>query len=70
MEGLQNMELVSPRRAAQKLGFSVPHVIAMCKRGDIPAAKIGNRWRIVWPLALKTILENGEGGSAGVEFNS
>ncbi len=62
MENLGDIELISPRVAAARLGFGVDHVVNMCRSGTLPSAKIGNRWRIIWPLALKKLLEEGGNG--------
>ena len=62
---MEELELLQPREAARRLGFGVDHVLKMCRDGQIPAAKIGNRGRIIWPLALRKILA--EGGVKDVE---
>ena len=59
MENLGNVELLSPREAAQRLDFGVDHILKLCRTGQLPAAKIGRRWRVIWPLAFRKILEEG-----------
>lgn len=56
---MDEIELITPKEAGQRLGFGVDHVLKMCRSGQIPAAKIGKRWRIIWPLALRKILNEG-----------
>lgn len=65
MENLENLELLTPTDAAKRLGFSTAHVLKLCRAGELPAARVGNRWRVIWPLALKKILE--QGGNEHVE---
>lgn len=62
---MEDIELISAREAAKRLSFGPEHILEMCRAGTIPAAKIGRRWRIIWPLALRKILE--EGGVTNVE---
>lgn len=64
---MEEIELLTPRESARRLGFGVDHVLRMCRDGTIPAVKIGNRWRVIWPLALRKILEEG-GGRDGTDI--
>ena len=56
---MEDVELISAREAARRLGFGTEHILDLCRRGEIPSAKVGSRWRIIWPLALRKILAEG-----------
>ncbi|AEJ38614.1 hypothetical protein TPY_0412 [Sulfobacillus acidophilus TPY] len=56
---MSDLELLPPREAARRLGVSVERVRHMCTTGELPAARVGSRWRVVWPLALRNIMEKG-----------
>ncbi len=56
---MDEIELLKPSDAARRLGVTADHVVQLCRSGRLPAAKIGNRWRVIWPLALKQILSVG-----------
>ncbi len=45
--GLNEMEFLTPKEAAAILKVTPSTIIAMCKRGGFPNAKlVGKRWRI------------------------
>ena len=50
----------SPKEAAQSLGLPERSVQALCQRGELPAVRIGNQWRIpVWGLQSYLARESG-----------
>ncbi len=39
--------LITPEQASEFLGFHQNHVRALCRSGELPAVRIGSRWRII-----------------------
>lgn len=56
---MSELELLKPSEAARRLGVSTERVRRMCATGEIPAARVGARWRVIWPLAMRKILSEG-----------
>ena len=61
----EERELLSPREAAERLGFSAQHVVRLIEYGDLPAEKLAGS--SYWKIPLSSILafeeerEEGEG---------
>lgn len=54
---MENLEAyLTPEQVAQKLQVTTTTVYRMCRRGEIPAVKIGKSWRIS-SKKLATLLE-------------
>ncbi|MBX5466893.1 MAG: helix-turn-helix domain-containing protein [Firmicutes bacterium] len=56
MEEKETRVLIKPSEAARRLGRTARWVVNLARNGEIPAARVSNRWLIAWPDALEALL--------------